>query len=222
VVKSFAIPTKGSSPGGIVTGADGNTWFSENVGNRIGRLTSVQGHSSYVVIHDNGPVPSQQGIALATGTTKKPTTVRWIFQTGEPHSVTDTSGMSLFDSGSQAPGTAFSHTFTTAGTFVYNSTVGTAFGGTPQIKVTPSAVVNGAHTQITITIATSVPAGATMDVQVALPGSTTFNPAPAGSGLTSLTYVYTPSAGTGVYKFQVRTNANSNSSGFSPAARATF
>jgi hypothetical protein len=88
--------------------------------------------------------------------------------------------------------------------------------------VTPSATVNGAHTAITVTIATSVPAGVTLDVQVALPGSSTFNPAPAGSGLTSLTYTYTPSAGTGVYKFQVRTNKGGSSSGFSPAARATF
>jgi virginiamycin B lyase len=222
VVKSFAIPTKGSSPGGIVTGSDGNTWFSENVGNKIGRLTSVQGHSSYVVVHDNGFVPSQQGIALETGTKKTPTTVRWVFATGEPHSVADTSGMGLFSSGSQAPGSSFAHTFTTAGTFAYNSNVGTAFAGTPQIKVTPAAAVTGGHTTITVTIATTVPAGVTMDVQVALPGSSTFNPAPAGTGLTTLTYTYTPTNGTGVYKFQVRTNMGGNSSSFSPAARATF
>ena len=67
-----------------------------------------------------------------------------------------------------------------------------------------------------------MPAGVTMDVQVELPGGSSFTPAPAGTGLTSLTYTYTPSAGTGVYKFQVRTNKGGNSSAFSPAARATF
>jgi streptogramin lyase len=221
-VKAFAIPTKSSSPGGITLGGDGNVWFSENAGDKIGRLFAVSGHSSYVIVHDNAYAPMLQGIALQTGTTHKPTTVRWVFQTGEHHSVTDSSGMGLFNSGSMAPGAAFAHTFTTAGTFDYNSTVGAAFAGTPQIKVTPQAAVNAGHTAIVVTIATSVPGGATLNVQVALPGSSTFNPAPAGTGLSGTTYTYSPTGGPGVYKFQVQTAVGGNSSGFSPAARATF
>src|SRR5580658_6867880 len=38
-IASFPIPTSNSSPGGIATGPDGNLWFTEISGNKIGRLT---------------------------------------------------------------------------------------------------------------------------------------------------------------------------------------
>ena len=39
VVTEFAVPTAGSFPNGILLGPDGNMWFTESVGNRIGRIT---------------------------------------------------------------------------------------------------------------------------------------------------------------------------------------
>jgi streptogramin lyase len=41
VFTEFAIPTTGSEPVGITPGADGNLWFSEAVGNKIGRITTA-------------------------------------------------------------------------------------------------------------------------------------------------------------------------------------
>ncbi len=38
-VTEFAIPTANSKPDGITTGSDGNLWFTEQVGNRIGQIT---------------------------------------------------------------------------------------------------------------------------------------------------------------------------------------
>jgi virginiamycin B lyase len=38
-IASFPIPTSNSAPGGIATGPDGNLWFTEISGNKIGRLT---------------------------------------------------------------------------------------------------------------------------------------------------------------------------------------
>ena len=35
----FAIPTAGSQPWGITAGPDGNVWFTESFGNKIGRIT---------------------------------------------------------------------------------------------------------------------------------------------------------------------------------------
>ena len=35
----FPLPTAGSEPNGITTGSDGNLWFTEVAGNRIGRIT---------------------------------------------------------------------------------------------------------------------------------------------------------------------------------------
>jgi virginiamycin B lyase len=39
-VTAFAIPTAGAMPGGIVAGPDGNLWFTESAGNKIGRLST--------------------------------------------------------------------------------------------------------------------------------------------------------------------------------------
>jgi streptogramin lyase len=38
-LKEFPLPTTESSPRVIALGADGNMWFSEHTGNRIGRIT---------------------------------------------------------------------------------------------------------------------------------------------------------------------------------------
>jgi streptogramin lyase len=42
VITDFAIPTSGDSPSSITTGpdADGNLWFTEVSGNKIGRVTT--------------------------------------------------------------------------------------------------------------------------------------------------------------------------------------
>jgi len=69
-------------------------------------------------------------------------------------------------------------------------------------------------------MATSVPSGVTTDIQVELPGASVFTP--VTSGQTATTFAYTPTAGPGLYKFQVRTTKGVNSSGWSPTARVTF
>jgi virginiamycin B lyase len=220
VVTQYVIPTAHANPGGITLGTDGNIWFSENAGNKIGRLTDTPGHSSYVVVHDAGFFPASQGIALSTGSTHKPTTLRWLFEGPNAHSVTDAYGGSFFDSGSQQPGTQFSHTFTTAGTFNYADSVGSLTGGS--IKVTPQAAAPTTGTnagKIVVTVATSL-SGETTDVQVETPTGTSFTVVSTAG--TATTFVYTPTGGHGLYKFQVRTNSGGNTSDWSPTARVTF
>jgi streptogramin lyase len=216
-LKTFPVPTKASSPGGIVAGGDGNIWFSENAGDKIGQLQNLSGHSSYVMVQDNSYTPSSQGIPLESGTTNKPTTVRWLFVGGKSHSVTDSSGMGLFDSGAQGPGAIYTYTFTTAGRFDYDSTVA-GDTQTGVINVTPSAA-KGSGTNIVVNLATSVPGGVSMDVQVETPGASSYTS--AGTNLTSTTFTYNATSGSGVYKFQVRTNSGGNSSGWSPTVRVT-
>src|ERR1700730_2867726 len=41
VITEFSIPTAGSSPVGIAAGPDGNLWFTEFSGNKIGRITTA-------------------------------------------------------------------------------------------------------------------------------------------------------------------------------------
>jgi streptogramin lyase len=38
-ITEFPIPTAGSQPAGIAAGPDGNLWFAEQLGNKIGRIT---------------------------------------------------------------------------------------------------------------------------------------------------------------------------------------
>jgi len=219
VVSTFPVPTAGSKPAGVVAGADGNVWLSESHGNKIGMFPAAQGHSSWVTMYDGRFVPATQGIALATGTAKKPTTLRWLNDGGKSHNITDSSGMGLFGSGTLTPGMNYSFTFTTAGRFDYSSTVGsdTQHG---QITVTPQGAVNGAN--IDITVATSYPAGVTTDVQVKAPGAGTFSPAPGGTGVNTNTYSFNPGGVHGTYRFQVRTSSGGNSSGWSPTISIVF
>jgi virginiamycin B lyase len=46
-VTEFDIPTSASAPAGIVSGPDGNLWFTENLGNKIGRLTTAGAITEY-------------------------------------------------------------------------------------------------------------------------------------------------------------------------------
>src|SRR4051812_36530243 len=39
-IKEYAIPTADSNPQRIATGPDGNLWFTEAAGNKIGRITT--------------------------------------------------------------------------------------------------------------------------------------------------------------------------------------
>ncbi len=216
-VKPFPIPTRSSAPGGIVTGGDGNVWFSENAADKIGRVATVAGHSSYVIVEDGRFSPNSQGVPVSSGSSAKSTTLRWLFADGKAHSVTDSTGMNLFDSGSQGPGADFTHVFTTAGRFTYGSTVGTDTQ-TGVINVTPKAVKNGSN--IDVTVATSFPGGVTVNVQVKTPGASGFTS--AGTGISSNVFQYTPSNGAGTYRFQVETAANGHTSGWSPTTSVAF
>jgi len=218
-IKKFTVPTAKSLPSGITVGADGNIWFSETAGNKIGRLMDAPGHTTFVAVNDHGYAPASQGIALQTGKNHTPTKVEWLFRGAKSHSVVDSTGTNLFSSGSQAPGTNFTTTFGSAGTFTYHSTVG-ADTMTGTIKVTPSAVLSNGN--IVVSVGNSaMGAGVTCDVQVEAPGATSFSPAPGGTGVGTTTFTYNPGAH-GVYKFQVRTNNGGGTSGWSPSARVTF
>jgi len=39
-ITEFPIPTAKSGPNGITAGPDGNLWFTEEAGNKIGQITS--------------------------------------------------------------------------------------------------------------------------------------------------------------------------------------
>src|SRR5947209_3969028 len=64
VITEFALPTQGSIPYQITVGPDGNLWFTEIVGNKIGRISPTGSISEF-------PIPTANsrpfGIALGPG-----------------------------------------------------------------------------------------------------------------------------------------------------------
>jgi hypothetical protein len=131
------------------------------------------------------------------------------------HSITDLSGMGLFDSGLRKPGTVFRYTFVGAG--IYTATdVATGNTGTVSMPVTASPSSGGEATTFTIQASTQqAPAGFSFQTQILRPGSSgwvTWRTGPVNQ--------FVPDAGPGVYRFQARLVRASNgaSSGWSPAA----
>jgi hypothetical protein len=71
-------------------------------------------------------------------------------------------------------------------------------------------------TPLTVTWATATPTGnSTFDVQVELPGTTTY--VPWQTAVTSTHAAYTPGAGVGTYRFEARRTDQSGASDWSPA-----
>lgn len=134
----------------------------------------------------------------------------------ESHSVTDGSGMGLFDSGLRAPGGSFAFTFFGAGRYpVVDQATGAASSVSVPMMAKPGS--GATDTQFTLTWASSPPPdGFVFDVQLKVPGSVGWSSwltGQTGAGVT-----FTPSAGTGTYSFRarLRRSATGAASKYSP------
>ena len=65
VITEFTLPNAGSVPNGIAAGPDGNVWFAEYSGNRIGRITPAGVITEFPV-----PTPNSQPNGIVTGPDK--------------------------------------------------------------------------------------------------------------------------------------------------------
>jgi len=61
-ITEFAVPTAGGDPNGIAAGSDGNLWFTELFGNKIGRITPAGTITEFGV-----PTASSEPFAIAAG-----------------------------------------------------------------------------------------------------------------------------------------------------------
>jgi streptogramin lyase len=62
IITEFPVPTAESEPAGITTGPDGNLWFTEYLGDKVGRI-SVGGSIAEFPV----PAPSASPLAIVTG-----------------------------------------------------------------------------------------------------------------------------------------------------------
>jgi virginiamycin B lyase len=216
VVSTFSIPSQSSGAFGITTGIRGAVWFAESATDKVSELDNTAPHTQYVSV---AATDIQQDPPRAT----IGTTVQWTFLGPNTQSVTDATGMGLYDSRPQPFVSSFSYTFTAAGDYPYRSTTSTQ-AATYKIQpfVNPAQGTTGSPFTVTWSSA-APPPGFVFDVQIKRPTSTQFtiwrSKTQARSGS------FTPDAGTGTYQFEARlvdTNtASTSTSGWSPSVPAS-
>jgi hypothetical protein len=137
-----------------------------------------------------------------------------------PHSVTDASGMDLFDSGLLGPGSSYSLSLPAAGSYpIVDTATGNTATVTVPIQVAPDE--GTATTPFNVQWAAAAPPpGYVFDVDVSRPGQPF---AAWQTGVTSLSGKFVADAGSGQYKFQarLRNTANGQTSGWSPWVSVT-
>jgi plastocyanin len=138
----------------------------------------------------------------------------------ESHSVTDASGMGLFDSGLLAPGSSYNLTLPAAGTYpIVDSATGNTATVIVPIQVEPDS--GPLTTPFNVQwAAAKPPPGYAYDVEISRPGQPFV---PWQTGVTTHSAAFVPDAGSGQYKFQarLRNTANGNTSGWSPWVSVT-
>lgn len=208
-VTEYPIPTPHARPFGIAIGIRGQIWFTEAGANKVGELAIAAPHTQYVTV-GTGYVQQSPPRALPG------TNVECTFFGPTTQTVTDATGMGLYDSGPRGFVSSFDYTFTAAGDYPYRSTT---TGITETYKILPYAPRTGANgTPFTIRWASAAPAaGFSFDVRYRPPGASSY-----GTWQTTTTQrsaAFTPSA-TGRYVFEARlVDANTGpttTSGWSP------
>jgi plastocyanin len=136
-------------------------------------------------------------------------TILWTFNGPSSHTVTDSTGMGLFDSGPLGPGNTFSYPFSAAGIYAYDCTIHpTQMTGQVKVPVVASPTTGTVATWFTITWATiTAPSGFTYEAQIKRPGATRWTIWTSGPSMFSM---FQPDGGTGTYSFRARLKKTSN------------
>jgi plastocyanin len=166
---------------------------------------------------------TESGFSSRSITVAQGSAVNWQFPTTDAvsHSVTDGTGMGLFDSGLRAPGGSFTFAFQAAGAYTVVDTASTN-KMTVKIPVQASPGSGGVTTTFTIVWSATAPdAGYVFDIQIMKPGATQWAKWKTGQTTTSATFV--PDAGAGTYSFRARLRnlSNNKATGYSTPASIT-
>ena len=188
----------------------GRLWTVGN--NRFATGQLFQQLTEAPVVDGTGP-PTES----IRGTFGRPIAWRFPGKNHRKHSVTDVSGLRLFDSGLRAHGRSFVYRFTAAGAYwVKDKTT------SHRERITIPVVVRPSGMRITVRIASGpAPKGYVYDVQVRKPGGSSF--VPLASGLTGAKYAKTFSQhGTFAFRARLRRSGSAHHSGWSPAGSAVI
>ncbi len=171
---------------------EGHVWISGN-NNVVEQVCPSQVSDTSM---GQTPIHTVQDLATAWHVTLSST---------KAHSVTDATGLGLFDSGSIAPGGSYLVSLAGAGWYTVKDTqsTDTARVGVPVI-VSPA---NGTtSSSFTIKAASpDLPSGLVEDVQIERPRATTWLPWKTLTSTTGFSATFTPDGGAGSYSFRSRT-----------------
>ena len=171
-----------------------------------GATVTAEANVKYVTVDDGGFSP-------ATTSSPQGGIIQFNFFGGSTHSLSDPTG--LISSGSQTPVSFFRQELDAAAAYKVTDSPSGHIG---TINVTPIAVGPFTTSGFTVQWATpSVPAGYDEDIQVQLPGTTTWVNWLTNQTGSSTSATYTPTAGTGTYKFRGRLQHGSIATAYSPA-----
>lgn len=144
--------------------------------------------------------------------------VQWTFNGPSSHTVTDNTGMGLFDTGAQATGATFKYFFLSAGNYKYICTIHpTLMRGFVKVKPTAAPPTGGIATSFIVTWAADhAPTGFVFDIQIKRPGG---NWTPWLSAQTVQSGTFVPDQGIGTYQFRARyhSTVSGKASAYSPA-----
>ena len=153
-------------------------------------------------------------------TVRRGTTVVWsLVATTQHHTVTDTTGMQLFDSGSLDKGDACDYTFTAAGDYDYYCVFHTNMTGRIHVPVWVGPSTGTRTTTFKLVWASADPAaGYAFDVKVLKPHASIWRLMQSATTARGGTFV--PHWGSGVYRFKARLRqlATGTTAGWSPPA----
>jgi hypothetical protein len=163
-----------------------------------------------IVVSDDDISPADQIVCQGTD-------VAWRVSWGatRKHSITDATGMGLFDSGLQSAGFVLRYRLTGAGVYTVKDTK-SGHTGTVTIPVQVSPAAGGTSTRFTVQASTvKAPTGFVFETQIQRPGSTKFVTWKSGP-----TNTFVPDTGAGTYSFRAHLKRKSSgaASGWSPVA----
>jgi streptogramin lyase len=192
-VTELGAPGTDGSPTGIVSGPDQNIWVADPSQDAIDHLLIAD--RAVVGVTDDGYTRTDVSFAMGGSGF-------WSYSDAaeDTHSVTDSSGLGLYDSGPRDPGSVFQFQYFAAGVYPY-----TDEGSSDTGSISVPMISNKKHGHLgdsfTLRWATiTAPEPLLYEVQVMTPGGSfsTWQTVP------NPTDVYTPSGPPGVYSFRIR------------------
>jgi plastocyanin len=203
-----------SLDGANANACDGGTWSRSNLStdDHVFEVFAVDGSGtaitaptrwSWSVVHYSTIDVTDFAFSPTSRAPAQDTAVLFRFKGPSLHTVTDTSGMDLYDSGPLPAGTTETVSVIGAGQYPFACTIHPAMKGVLKVGVLANPAAGSTTSSFTIRWAATPTNGFVFDVQVKRPGSKTWKPLVTDTAATSTSF--TPDRGAGTYAFRART-----------------